>query len=34
MIAAPKPMLVSSGRLLPESDRHAFEIKWDGFRAP
>ena len=28
-----KPMLVSSGPLRPDSDRYAFEVKWDGFRA-
>jgi hypothetical protein len=33
VIAAPKPMLASSGRLPPDSDRYAFEVKWDGFRA-
>ncbi len=26
-------MLVTSGRLRPDSDRYAFEVKWDGFRA-
>jgi bifunctional non-homologous end joining protein LigD len=28
-----KPMLVSSGQLKPDSDRYAFEPKWDGYRA-
>jgi bifunctional non-homologous end joining protein LigD len=28
-----KPMLVASGSLRPDSDRYAFEVKWDGFRA-
>ena len=28
-----RPMLVSAGALKPDSDRHAFEVKWDGFRA-
>ncbi len=28
-----RPMLVSSGPLRPDSDRYAFEVKWDGFRA-
>lgn len=27
------PMLVSPGPLRPDSDRDAFEVKWDGFRA-
>ena len=26
-------MLVTSGPLRPDSDRYAFEVKWDGFRA-
>lgn len=25
-----KPMLLSSGPLRPDSDRYAFEVKWDG----
>jgi len=28
-----KPMLVTAGPLRPDSDRYAFEVKWDGFRA-
>jgi bifunctional non-homologous end joining protein LigD len=28
-----KPMLVSPGPLRPDSDRYAFEVKWDGYRA-
>jgi bifunctional non-homologous end joining protein LigD len=28
-----RPMLVSSGPLRPDSDKYAFEVKWDGFRA-
>jgi bifunctional non-homologous end joining protein LigD len=28
-----KPMLVTSGPLRPDSDRYAFEVKWDGFRS-
>jgi bifunctional non-homologous end joining protein LigD len=28
-----KPMLVASGPLRPDSDKYAFEVKWDGFRA-
>jgi hypothetical protein len=27
------PMLVSGGPLRPDSDRYAFEVKWDGYRA-
>ncbi len=27
------PMLVTSGPLRPDTDRYAFEVKWDGFRA-
>jgi bifunctional non-homologous end joining protein LigD len=28
-----RPMLVSSGPLPRDSDKYAFEVKWDGFRA-
>lgn len=28
-----KPMLLTSGPLRPDSDKYAFEVKWDGFRA-
>ncbi len=28
-----RPMLVTSGSLPPDSERHAFEVKWDRFRA-
>lgn len=28
-----KPMLVSSGRLPPNSEKWSYEVKWDGFRA-
>jgi bifunctional non-homologous end joining protein LigD len=28
-----RPMLVTAGPLRPDSDRYAFEVKWDGFRA-
>ena len=28
-----KPMLVTSGPLRADSDKYAFEVKWDGFRA-
>lgn len=28
-----KPMLLTSAPLKPDSDRYAFEVKWDGFRA-
>jgi bifunctional non-homologous end joining protein LigD len=28
-----RPMLVTSGPLRPDSDKYAFEVKWDGFRA-
>lgn len=28
-----RPMLVASGPLRPDSDKYAFEVKWDGFRA-
>jgi len=28
-----RPMLVSSAPLRPDSDKYAFEVKWDGFRA-
>src|SRR4051812_17581558 len=28
-----KPMLLTAGPLKPDSDRYAFEVKWDGFRA-
>ncbi|HEY7876311.1 MAG TPA: hypothetical protein VIG64_14445, partial [Actinomycetota bacterium] len=33
MITSLRPMLVSSGPLRPDSDKYAFEVKWDGFRA-
>ena len=29
----PKPMLLTAGPLRPDSDRYAFAVKWDGFRA-
>lgn len=25
-----KPMLLASGPLRPDSDKYAFEVKWDG----
>jgi bifunctional non-homologous end joining protein LigD len=28
-----EPMLASTGRLPADSDRYAFEVKWDGYRA-
>ena len=28
-----KPMLVTAAPLRPDSDKYAFEVKWDGFRA-
>jgi bifunctional non-homologous end joining protein LigD len=28
-----RPMLASAGPLRPDSDRYAFEVKWDGYRA-
>ena len=28
-----RPMLLTAGPLRPDSDRYAFEVKWDGFRA-
>ena len=28
-----RPMLVTGGPLRPDSDKYAFEVKWDGFRA-
>ena len=28
-----KPMLVTSGRLPPDSEKWSYEVKWDGFRA-
>lgn len=28
-----RPMLVTSGPLRPDTDKYAFEVKWDGFRA-
>ena len=28
-----RPMLVSAGPLRPDSEKYAFEVKWDGFRA-
>jgi bifunctional non-homologous end joining protein LigD len=33
VIATLKPMLVSAGPLRSDSDKYAFEVKWDGFRA-
>jgi hypothetical protein len=28
-----RPMLVTSGPLRPDNDKHGLEVKWDGFRA-
>ena len=28
-----RPMLVTSCPLRPDSDKYAFEVKWEGFRA-
>jgi bifunctional non-homologous end joining protein LigD len=28
-----KPVLLTAGPMRPDSDRYAFEVKWDGFRA-
>ncbi len=33
VMMSPRPMLVSAGPLRSDSDKYAFEVKWDGFRA-
>lgn len=33
MITDLRPMLVTAGPLRPDSEKYAFEVKWDGFRA-